>query len=140
MPRKMDPADWRPPCPQIYCKECSRRGLLARPDKYESTGLHSGFSGEGVLLIRVNCHGAQQDMACSFRWLRDNGANPIYAFDPQMDDMGLLGLKDVPIGLPKGLRSQFNLKEPAAAPEAPKDPSLSPPPPENPGPRAASWL
>jgi hypothetical protein len=86
-----DISKYRPSQPQVRCRHCSHVKGDGKPDKVESTALHFGLppSRYGVLLIRVNCHGEQQDIACTFKWLEANQGQPIEAFSNQPNDYGL---------------------------------------------------
>lgn len=86
-----DPTEFRPPCPPIECDVCRRNLDRAKAEHWESTGLHFGLppTRYGVLLVRVKCHGEQQDIAATFDWLRDNPGKPIIAFPDNPCDYGL---------------------------------------------------
>lgn len=86
-----DPTSTRPPQPPVRCRLCSHTKGDGKPDKVESTALHFGMppTRYGILLIRVQCHGETQDIACTFRWLVSNQGKPIDAFSNQPNDFGL---------------------------------------------------
>ncbi len=71
----MDLAQYRPRPPQVICSVCHKR-----VDSVEDTGLHLGFTKTGVVLIQIKCHGETQNIAASFKWIKDNPDYIIIAF------------------------------------------------------------
>lgn len=84
----MDISHHRASCPLIICSVCQRK-----PDEIEDTALHFGLppSRFGIIFIRVKCHGAQQDIACSFEWAKNHRNETIQAFS-YIGDLGLIDL------------------------------------------------